>query len=404
MDIGDGLLPPTVRVLDQRVGEVSVTLIALMRQAGFRGEPTLAEALAEFPQRTYELHAETDLPGIAEHLAAEAARDDDTRGAIVLVRAHRKLIDGTPTWCDHTGHPLGLEHDSDTSEVWMLLQPFNFLDLGWLVAWHEPAAGPLVVCDYGGTHAQNWARSCALSIAAEVLMTPGVDGREQQVLRRSLGGVHSGWVEETDPDVREFLEATLDLASNYLRGFCPAPIGQLPPPRLIKTARAAEEYAADVMRSLAFIRVEVTPLGADGGIDVTSEEAIAQVKMEGVPTSRPVLQAIYGLATHQNKQALMFSLGGYTEQAAAWADEVGIGLFEFEFDGSVRPRSPVAQALLNGYGRRATARGDNTPGVEPQTEPATVGLVSQLANLSELRQEGLLTAEEFTAAKARLLS
>ena len=120
----------------------------------------------------------------------------------------------------------------------------------------------------------------------------------------------------------------------------------LPPPRLIKTARAAEEYAAQVMQALRFTRVHVTPVGPDGGVDVMADQGIAQVKMEGIATGRPAIQQLHGVASRMGVVALFFSLAGYTEQALAWAESVDMVCFEFEFDGSIVARTETAELLL----------------------------------------------------------
>jgi hypothetical protein len=123
-------------------------------------------------------------------------------------------------------------------------------------------------------------------------------------------------------------------------------IRELPPPRLLKSAREAEEYAAEVMRSLGYSDATATGLGSDGGIDVTSSGAVAQVKMEAVPTGRPVLQAIYGISLLEGKTALVFSLAGFTTQALDWAERAKVACFEFSFDGSIIARSPAAENSL----------------------------------------------------------
>lgn len=121
----------------------------------------------------------------------------------------------------------------------------------------------------------------------------------------------------------------------------------LPEPRLIKTPRDAEVYAAEVMQACGFTDAIVTNLGSDGGIDVESVEAIAQVKLEGRPSSREQLQRLYGIAAHRDVLALFFSLGGYSAQAIQWAEETGMLLYEFEFDGTIEPRSTLAAKFLN---------------------------------------------------------
>ncbi|NHC47133.1 restriction endonuclease [Motilibacter aurantiacus] len=117
----------------------------------------------------------------------------------------------------------------------------------------------------------------------------------------------------------------------------PAPRLDPPPPRLIRTARDAELNVAAWMRFWGFSDAQVMPVGPDAGIDVISSSAVAQVKMEGVPTGRPVVQQLHGVAQHAKRRGLLFSLAGYTEQARAWAEDAGVALFRFDFQGVPEP-------------------------------------------------------------------
>jgi hypothetical protein len=97
---------------------------------------------------------------------------------------------------------------------------------------------------------------------------------------------------------------------------------------------------------MGFIDATSTPVGPDGGLDVISTEAVAQVKMEGVPTSRPILQALHGVAQAEDKRGLFFSLNGYTKEAQVWGDSVGMPLFQFDLQGEPRPVNQFARRLL----------------------------------------------------------
>ncbi|GAA4513829.1 restriction endonuclease [Brevibacterium yomogidense] len=118
-----------------------------------------------------------------------------------------------------------------------------------------------------------------------------------------------------------------------------------PDRRLVKTFEEAELYSAEVMHALGFRNVSITPPGSDEGIDVISDEAIAQVKMEGVKTSREKLQRLTGVCSVYGKRAVFFSLSGYTMQALEWAEKTGMACFEFAFDGSIVPGSAYAIEL-----------------------------------------------------------
>ncbi|WP_422626604.1 restriction endonuclease [Rhodococcus sp. (in: high G+C Gram-positive bacteria)] len=64
--------------------------------------------------------------------------------------------------------------------------------------------------------------------------------------------------------------------------------------------------------------------GADGGIDVTSARAIAQVKFQTKKVSLPEVQRLSGIAHAEGKDAIFFSSSGYTAQAKAWGDQHGV--------------------------------------------------------------------------------
>jgi Restriction endonuclease len=115
---------------------------------------------------------------------------------------------------------------------------------------------------------------------------------------------------------------------------------------LIRTARDAEENAAAVLRWLGHTDARTTRVGTDGGIDVESASAVAQVKMEGIPTARPTIQALYGVATAEGKQGIFFALAGYTAQALEWADRVDLPLFTFDYQGQPEPVNTAARTLM----------------------------------------------------------
>jgi hypothetical protein len=123
---------------------------------------------------------------------------------------------------------------------------------------------------------------------------------------------------------------------------------QWPTPRLVKSAIEAERLAAEWMVALGFQDAQVTPVGSDGGIDVTSSSAVAQVKMEGVATGRPQVQALSGAASVKQKAPLFFSLAGYTRHALEWAERAHVACFEFAHDGSLEPRTNSAWDLMHG--------------------------------------------------------
>ncbi|MGW3938363.1 restriction endonuclease [Streptomyces phaeochromogenes] len=129
------------------------------------------------------------------------------------------------------------------------------------------------------------------------------------------------------------------------RRTAPVPSGR-PPERLIREARDAELIAAEWMRYLGFDDAVATIVGTDGGIDVVSARAVAQVKLEGKATGRPVVQQLHGVAVREDKIGVFFSAAGYTPQARTWAQTSGTVLFRFDHQGAVEPVNVVAHELL----------------------------------------------------------
>lgn len=143
------------------------------------------------------------------------------------------------------------------------------------------------------------------------------------------------------------------------------------------------------MRHLGFSDARCTPAGTDGGVDVRSSGAVAQVKAQLTPVGRPELQALYGVARSEGRRPLFFSLMSYTAAALTWADEVGMPLFRFDHAGMVEPVSVAAEELLVAPGGSGLLR----PAVWP------VRLSDRAGRSAIARQRrGLLFAERVTLA------
>lgn len=92
------------------------------------------------------------------------------------------------------------------------------------------------------------------------------------------------------------------------------------------TWQDAERIACEWMRKNGYPDARLTPPGADGGIDVASRKAVAQVKHHLKPVGRPDVQRLYAVAQTSKRRALFFSNAGYTPDATAWAREHGVEL------------------------------------------------------------------------------
>lgn len=105
----------------------------------------------------------------------------------------------------------------------------------------------------------------------------------------------------------------------------------------LRSAAETEHAVAEWLRSLGHTGVAVTSLTGDGGIDVETDQAAAQVKAGMSPTGRPALQALLGAAAVDGRKPLFFSAAGYTIQATEWAEDARLALFTFDRYGEVEP-------------------------------------------------------------------
>ncbi len=132
----------------------------------------------------------------------------------------------------------------------------------------------------------------------------------------------------------------------------------------ITTPQEAEANAALRMRKLGFTDARVTAGGADGGIDVRSSAALAQVKWRGGMVGRPELQALFGArGSDFSKQLLFFAASGYSQHAVEYADHSQIALFVYEPTGTLVPKNQHATRILHG-GHHSVV------GQAPRNEPA----------------------------------
>lgn len=109
----------------------------------------------------------------------------------------------------------------------------------------------------------------------------------------------------------------------------------------------AELNALDWMRALGFVDARLTKAGADGGLDIRSSKAVAQVKYEAHDVGRPHLQRLVGARGRNTDVQLIFFTGTrYSEQAIAYANEMDIALFNYKLDGRIQAMNPSAEFLM----------------------------------------------------------
>lgn len=136
--------------------------------------------------------------------------------------------------------------------------------------------------------------------------------------------------------------------------------------RHVRTWQEAEENAAAWMRHAGFADARLTQAGADGGIDVKSREAVAQVKFEARQVSRPQLQAFIGASMHLGvRHRLYFTGTGYSTAALDYANTMDIALFTYVLDGRVTAANQAAKKLERQSHRRDSARRPNEAEIPP---------------------------------------
>lgn len=114
----------------------------------------------------------------------------------------------------------------------------------------------------------------------------------------------------------------------------------------ITNPHAAELNAQDKLRSWGFADAVATTGGADGGIDVRSSRALAQVKWKGGVTGRPDIQNLYGARGTGLQQLFFFSASGYSDQAIEYANQVNILLMTYDPVGAVEGVNQPAKQFL----------------------------------------------------------
>lgn len=109
--------------------------------------------------------------------------------------------------------------------------------------------------------------------------------------------------------------------------------------------REAEQLAEAHMKQLGFIDAERTASGADGGIDVESEDAVGQVKFVSRPVGSPEIQKLRGAAFSINF-ALFYSNSGYTKAAELIAEKLNVALFVYTKKWRVKAHNELAEKVV----------------------------------------------------------
>ncbi|WP_341514220.1 restriction endonuclease [Rhodococcus qingshengii] len=125
----------------------------------------------------------------------------------------------------------------------------------------------------------------------------------------------------------------------------------------IASAREAEINAAARLREFGFGDAQATPIGADGGVDVRSSRAIAEVKWKSAQAGRPEVQKLFGArGTKQHLQMFFFAAGGFSKGAVQYANESDVKLFTYDPNGVVTPANSVATTFVQRLEREKVAK------------------------------------------------
>jgi Restriction endonuclease len=376
----------TISTVD-RSRELPAALWELVAEFGFR---TIGEQLSFLPEGIHSLEdcvSNTDVifENIEKTSPKSTSMAEDILGAfqpriyrqerIVVVVGFASHLGDDGAFFTPVGSPrfIVCQHDGQTfdpplifNEVAVALVelgyntrrsgPFRFGTLLRFSSW------PVMIPDYGGSFASSWALSVVNAHILERVWLPPVteqaNGSDSSLgtgaaFREAVKALHhptTGKATTSVSTITTRAEVLAAIRAEMSRDTSLPSHGDLPSPRLLKNYRDAELYAAEVMTSFGFTGVTLTGGGADEGIDVRADGAVAQVKMEACTTSRPVIQALFGVAVAERSKGLFFSLAGYTPQALNWADRAGVACFEFAFDGSLIACTTSAKTILRGDG------------------------------------------------------
>ncbi len=149
------------------------------------------------------------------------------------------------------------------------------------------------------------------------------------------------------------------------------------------------------MRCWGFRQVRLTGCGRDGGIDVESAEAVAQVKAWMVPIGSPAVQQLKGVA-YDGRTPIFFSLMDYTPAAITFADKAEVALFRFTgYDGVVEPVNSHARRVLAAFDKDCRKQNGSDDDSELCNHPIFNVVADSLSKvLKERKGIGIFTVRE----------
>jgi hypothetical protein len=102
------------------------------------------------------------------------------------------------------------------------------------------------------------------------------------------------------------------------------------------------------MRHWGYAEARCTAGGADGGIDIRSATALAQVKFEAAQVGAPTIQRLVGARGRDHHLELLFFSGaGYAAPAVEYANLMDVALFKYDLTGSMAALNAIAQRIVS---------------------------------------------------------
>lgn len=137
--------------------------------------------------------------------------------------------------------------------------------------------------------------------------------------------------------------ATLDPAVPF------RPSGRMPAPQPYGVShRGAEQLCAEWMRYLGQADAQVTQFTGDGGIDVTSNHYIAQVKNYTGTVGVAEVREMAGVVAGDGRKPLFFTSGTYAAGSVEFANKVMMPLFVYDaVAGTLKGANPLAERIFS---------------------------------------------------------
>lgn len=112
--------------------------------------------------------------------------------------------------------------------------------------------------------------------------------------------------------------------------------------------RGAEFLAAQWIRALGEPSARVTSFVGDGGVDVESDNYLAQVKHYRGKVGPAPIRELVGVSRVDGRKPLFFTSGSYTRSAVSFADNSGVPLFIYSAsDGTLLSANTHSERILN---------------------------------------------------------